>query len=223
MMSAPEIIKPGSKVFELERHLVDVSKNNSGRWYLPVDARLMWMRAEHPEWGISTDMILFDDNNLHRAIFKATITDESGRVIATATKQEDLSGFGDYMEKAETGAVGRALGMCGYGTQFMLDELDERDRIVDTPQTQSNKPAQQQSTQQPRPPQQQQPTQQPRPAPQSQQPKGGLTCYICNNPVSGGVANISLKECGRPDICMGCRVEYKHSDEFAAWAERTGD
>jgi hypothetical protein len=37
------------------------------------------------------------------------------------------------MEKAETGAIGRALALIGYGTQFCADELDEGDRIVDAP------------------------------------------------------------------------------------------
>ena len=40
--------------------------------------------------------------------------------------------FADYLEKAETRAVGRALAMCGYGTQF-APELEERERIVDSP------------------------------------------------------------------------------------------
>jgi hypothetical protein len=36
------------------------------------------------------------------------------------------------MEKAETGAIGRALALIGYGTQF-APEMDEEDRIVDSP------------------------------------------------------------------------------------------
>ena len=39
----------------------------------------------------------------------------------------------DYFEKAETKAIGRALAMLGYGTQF-APELDEAERVVDTPQ-----------------------------------------------------------------------------------------
>ena len=45
---------------------------------------------------------------------------------------ESVKDFGDYLEKAETKAVGRALAMLGYGTQF-APELDEGDRIVDSP------------------------------------------------------------------------------------------
>ncbi|HTD18454.1 MAG TPA: hypothetical protein VK667_02885, partial [Ktedonobacteraceae bacterium] len=37
-----------------------------------------------------------------------------------------------YIEKAETGAIGRALAALGYGTQF-APELNEEHRIVDSP------------------------------------------------------------------------------------------
>ena len=48
-------------------------------------------------------------------------------------KSETMSDFRDYFEKAETKAIGRALAMLGYGTQF-APELDEAERVVDTPQ-----------------------------------------------------------------------------------------
>ena len=41
-------------------------------------------------------------------------------------------GFPDYIEKAETGAMGRALAMCGYGT-LQAWEFDEQERSADTP------------------------------------------------------------------------------------------
>ena len=41
-------------------------------------------------------------------------------------------GFPDYIEKAETGAIGRALAMCGYGT-LQAPEFDEQDRLADAP------------------------------------------------------------------------------------------
>jgi len=46
---------------------------------------------------------------------KATINDMRGSVIATSRKNETEIGFPDYIEKGETGAIGRALAMCGYG------------------------------------------------------------------------------------------------------------
>ena len=65
-------------------------------------------------------------------VMKATIKDVTGAVIATARKKETEAGFPDYIEKAETGAIGRALAMCGYGT-LQAPEFDEQDRLADTP------------------------------------------------------------------------------------------
>jgi hypothetical protein len=54
----------------------------------------------------------------------------AGVFIATARKKETEIGFPDYLEKAETGAVGRAFAMCGYGT-LRAPEFDEQDRLAD--------------------------------------------------------------------------------------------
>ena len=43
----------------------------------------------------------------------------------------------DYIEKAETGAIGRALAMCGYGT-LQAPGFDEQDRLADTPVEKKN-------------------------------------------------------------------------------------
>lgn len=109
-----------SMAFDPKRYVIKVQ---GGREYLPVSARLIWFRSEHPDWGILTEMIEINHEKQY-AIFRATIFNEEGRLIATATKKEDVRGFGDYIEKSETGSVGRALAMCGYGAQF-APELEE--------------------------------------------------------------------------------------------------
>jgi|694.fasta_scaffold02549_37 hypothetical protein len=101
-----------------------------GKDYLQVAQRLIWFREEHPDWSITTEAVTLDEKH---AIFRATIQDATGRTIATAHKREDQAHFGDCIEKAETGSIGRALAYCGYGTQFCADELDEGSRIVDAP------------------------------------------------------------------------------------------
>ena len=55
-----------------------------------------------------------------------------GTVIATAREKEIEIGFPDYIEKAETGAIGRALARCGYGT-LQAPEFDEQHRLADAP------------------------------------------------------------------------------------------
>ena len=100
-----------------------------GKPYLTVPYRVLWAREDMPELGFETEII---DHNDNKSIVRATIRNEAGRILAQATKQEDIQGFRDHLEKAETGAIGRALALIGFGTQFAL-ELEEGDRIVDAP------------------------------------------------------------------------------------------
>ena len=97
--------------------------------YLPVAPRIAWFRKEHVNWSIITKTVRLVDKAV---VMKAIIKDAEGRVIATARKKETENGFPDYIEKAETGAVGRALAMCGFGT-LQAPEFDEGERIADTP------------------------------------------------------------------------------------------
>ena len=117
--------------FDFKRHLIKVQ---GGRTYLPVSARIVWFREEHPDWTIETEAVEINHEKQY-AIFRARISDADGRLMATGTKKEDVKGFGDYIEKAETGSVGRALALCGFGTQFS-PELDEATggRFADSPQ-----------------------------------------------------------------------------------------
>jgi hypothetical protein len=112
--------------FDPSRHMMNLRSKD----YLPVAARIAWFREDHPDWGIVTEPHEIGDSY---AIFRASIFNPEGRLIATATKREDREGFPDFWEKAETGSVGRALAMCGYGT-LQAQEFDETPRIVDTPQ-----------------------------------------------------------------------------------------
>lgn len=101
-----------------------------GKDYLQVAHRLVWFREECPKYRIATSLL---ESEKDHCIAMATIFDEEGKQLANAHKREDRQSFADFMEKAETGAIGRALAMCGYGTQFCADDLDEGERIVDSP------------------------------------------------------------------------------------------
>src|SRR5437660_10218898 len=143
--------------FNAEKHLIELQ----GKAYLEVKFRLVWFRSECPNGTIDTEEVLVDLDreveaemptgnwipNPNRpgrkmpeketrhakgyARFRAVVTDGKGG-RATATKSENAASFSEFGEKAETGAVGRALAMLGYGTQF-APELSEEDRIVDAP------------------------------------------------------------------------------------------
>ncbi len=141
--------------FNPGEHLIQLKSKNGSADYLPVQWRLVWFREQCPEGVIETEMVHLDPNReteeevytwnsetrrsekiVKRAngfvVFRAAIKDGKGG-MATATKSERAASFADYIEKAETGAIGRALAMLGYGTQFTGDELNEEHRIVDAP------------------------------------------------------------------------------------------
>lgn len=111
--------------FDVNAHLIDLK----GKKYLQVMFRLVWFREEKPNWTIQTIAVDLQDT---KAIFRAEILNEDGRVISTGYGSETQKDFNDFIEKAETKAIGRALAMLGYGTQF-APELDEGERIVDSP------------------------------------------------------------------------------------------
>ena len=144
--SRPEKAGPSSDVyisiFNPNKYMLKLPKtkkvkmpNGQVRWeqteadYLPVAARIAWFRREHPDWSIITKTI---DAANKAIVMKAVIKDASGRIIATARKRETEIGFPDYIEKAETGAIGRALALCGYGT-LQAPDFDEQERLADTP------------------------------------------------------------------------------------------
>lgn len=104
--------------------------NLKGRPYLMVSYRLIWFREEHPNWTLETKIVHTDDVY---SIAEGIVKDADGRIIANSFKREDAKHFPDHLEKSCTSAVGRALAMVGFGTQFCTQEFDEGDRIVDTP------------------------------------------------------------------------------------------
>jgi hypothetical protein len=115
---------------KIEDHLV---KMKGGKLYAPVYVRIALFREDHPVadgWGITAEIVSTDEVS---CLSRACITDPDGRVVATGHKREHRAHFPDFEEKSLTGAVGRALLMAGYGTQYALDELDEGERIVDAP------------------------------------------------------------------------------------------
>jgi hypothetical protein len=112
----------------------DRTMNLQGRAYLQVADRVNAFRLDHPTWGIITEIIegSLKENYI---IWLATVRDDNDRVIATGRKMEtppeNPRGCQDWYEKGETGAIGRAMGNCGYGTVAALEE--DPDRPCDSP------------------------------------------------------------------------------------------
>lgn len=108
--------------------------NLKGKPYLLAADRLLWFREVYPSGIVKTQMISHQDDTV---VFKAEvyIAIDGGQplLVSTAHKMESRKTFPDYIEKAETSALARALAMAGFGTQFTGDELDEGDRLADAP------------------------------------------------------------------------------------------
>ena len=93
-------------MFNPSDHLIKLKTKD----YLQVMWRLVWFREENPLWCIETQSLSVDENG---AVFVAKILDENGVQKCSGHGSETKKDFGDYIEKAETKAVGRALAMMG--------------------------------------------------------------------------------------------------------------
>lgn len=124
LMAEGEIAQ--ASAFDPRPYLVNL---NSRGAYLEVKWRLVWLRRVHPDALIETELVRGGPDSQY-AVFKATVTIPGGGG-ATGWKQETETDFRDFLEKAETGAIGRALAALGFGTQFVQDH----EYGVQSPQT----------------------------------------------------------------------------------------
>ena len=108
------------KTFEPGKYL----RNFRGRDYLEVKWRMVWLRSEHPDASVETELVKQSSPTPRGepgiAIFKARVS-IPGAGEASGWGSETSTDFRDYIEKAETKALGRALAALGYGTQFCED------------------------------------------------------------------------------------------------------
>lgn len=103
----------------------------NGSDYLEVKWRLVWLRHVHPDAHIETELVTLEDD---RAVFKARVSVDAG-ASATGWGSEGAANFPNYIEAAETKALGRALAALGFGTQFCpdFDFGAAENRVVDAP------------------------------------------------------------------------------------------
>ena len=101
-----------------------------GLEYQTVALRVTNFREAHPDWTIETEVI---DPGLHVTI-KATIKDETGRVIATGHASEERGegsiNLTSALENCETSAVGRALAFYKYPGQFLRSADEMNDALI---------------------------------------------------------------------------------------------
>ena len=91
------------KGFDPSRHLM----NLKGKEYLEVRWRIAWLREDHPDAIIETDMVRLDVEDGF-ALCRAHVEIPGGG-SASGYGSETRKDFGDFPEKSETKALGRAL------------------------------------------------------------------------------------------------------------------
>lgn len=128
--------------FNPEKHMGQIK----GKDYLEVKWRIAWFRDAEPNGKIKTEVLQTEPFMM----VKATVEHGDGAVSeGTGTAPAYGNGQSTWkyreVEKAETAAIGRALAIAGYGTQFTGDEWDEGDDLADSP-VQRNESAQSKTT-----------------------------------------------------------------------------
>lgn len=112
-----------------------------GKDYAEVNQRIKAFRMAHPNGTITTDIISLENGVV---TMKATIYDDDGRVIGSGMAQEkEGSTFinkTSFIENCETSAVGRALGMCGFGIDISVASYEEVANAIENQNKQETKP-----------------------------------------------------------------------------------
>lgn len=106
---------PAAQPFDPTQYL----SNFDGRDYLEVKWRLLWLRSQHPDARMTTEIVQHNEESGF-ALFRAEVEVPNGGK-ATGWGSETVRDFHDYIEAAETKALGRALAALGFGTQFCQD------------------------------------------------------------------------------------------------------
>ena len=99
--------------------------------YAEVNQRIKAYRMVYPTGTIRTEMLSNVDGI---CVFRAIVTDEDNNVLATGTAYEkETSSFinqTSYIENCETSAIGRALGIAGFGIDTSLASAEEVQKAI---------------------------------------------------------------------------------------------
>lgn len=115
--------------------------NIKGKEYAEVNQRIKAFRMVYPTGAIVTELLKDIDGE---CTFKATVLNEEGIVIGTGhAKEKEESSFinkTSYIENCETSAIGRALGMCGFGIDTSVASYEEVSNAILNQENDNTKP-----------------------------------------------------------------------------------
>lgn len=126
MITFDEIIKANTLIETMDL---------KGKDYCPVNQRIKAFRAVCPDGFIHTEMTA-NDNGI--CVFRAEVgyfeEDKTRHILGTGTAYEkESSSFVNktsYIENCETSAVGRALGMAGFGIDTSIASAEEMQNAI---------------------------------------------------------------------------------------------
>lgn len=99
--------------------------------YVEVNQRVKAFRMVYPSGTITTEIEKHEGSIV---LMKATAMDENGKILGTgyAFENQKASQINNtsYIENCETSAVGRALGMCGFGIDSSIASAEEVQQAI---------------------------------------------------------------------------------------------
>jgi len=114
-------LKPAPAGQASQQQTRDVVRVQGGQLYVVIRRRLQEFRKDHPSWRILTQAV---ELSPEMATFRAEVRDENDVLIATGHDRA-------YGEKciplAETGAIGRAISLIGYGSDEVLERIEDEE------------------------------------------------------------------------------------------------
>lgn len=103
-----------------------------GKNYVEVNQRIKAFRSLNPNGSIQTDIISMENGMV---VMQSRVYDDDNKLLATGLAYEkETSSYinkTSYIENCETSAVGRALGMCGFGIDTSVASAEEVQNAID--------------------------------------------------------------------------------------------
>lgn len=105
-----------------------------GKDYMQVAHRLVWLVDDESSYTTDLEFLSLKEDSCV-AKMTLTILGKDGNVVKRVQdcKMETKKDFPDFVEKAITGALGRCLAQVGKGTNYAIQDLDEGQRLADSP------------------------------------------------------------------------------------------